>query len=183
MSLADLIQRDPDAETLKLWLTRIPYASYLGMEADVEGHDILFRLPPDDKLIGNASLPALHGGVVGAFMELSGAIHLVAKMEKPVLPKVINFSLDYLRASRLRETYARCTITRQGRSVANVTITVGGTLRAYSPEARPQARNLWISNLRGHRCKKLARFNGLRLHASAIIKPGQKLRLLTAAEK
>lgn len=123
MSLADLVQRKPDAATLKLWLKHIPYAHYLGMEADVEGHDILFRLPPDDRLIGNASLPALHGGVVGAFMELSGAIHLVAKMEKPVLPKVINFSLDYLRASRLRETYARCSITRQGRSVANVSIT------------------------------------------------------------
>ena len=123
MSLVDLIQRDPDAATLNLWLNKIPYARYLGMDADMQGSDILFRLPPDDKLIGNASLPALHGGVVGAFMELSGAIHLVAKMENPVLPKVINFSLDYLRASRLRETYARCSITRQGRQVANVSIT------------------------------------------------------------
>ena len=107
MSLTDLIQRDPDAETLKLWLKRIPYASYLGIEADVTNNDILFKLPPDEKLIGNASLPALHGGVVGAFMELAGAIHLVAKMDKPVLPKVINFSLDYLRASRVRDTFAR----------------------------------------------------------------------------
>jgi len=123
MSLADLIQRDPDTDTLKLWLKKIPYASYLGIEANVEGNDILFKLPPDDKLIGNASLPALHGGVVGAFMELAGSIQLVAKMEKPVLPKVINFSLDYLRASRLRDTYARCKIIRQGRQIANVSIT------------------------------------------------------------
>ena len=123
MNLADLIQRDPDAETLKLWLKRIPYASYLGIEADVTDNDILFKLPPDKKLIGNASLPALHGGVVGAFMELAGAIHLVAKMDKPVLPKVINFSLDYLRASRVRTTFARCVVARQGRQIANVSIT------------------------------------------------------------
>lgn len=146
MSLAELIQRDPDAATLRLWLNRIPYASYLGMQADVAGHDILFRLPPDDKLIGNASLPALHGGVVGAFMELSGAIHLVAKMEKPVMPKVINFSLDYLRASRLRETYARCSVTRQGRQIANVSITAwqddvdapNATARAHFLIAEPE---------------------------------------------
>ena len=42
MSLADLIQRDPDARTLKLWLKKIPYASYLGIEAEVIGNDILF---------------------------------------------------------------------------------------------------------------------------------------------
>ena len=146
MSLTDLIRRDPDAETLKLWLARIPYASYLGMEANVEGNEILFRLPPDEKLIGNASLPALHGGVVGAFMELSGAIHLVAKMEKPVLPKVINFSLDYLRASRLTETYTRCSVTRQGRQVANVSITAwqedidapNATARAHFLIAEPE---------------------------------------------
>lgn len=146
MSLADLIQRDPDAQTLALWLKKIPYADYLGIEADVEKQDILFRLPADDKLIGNASLPALHGGVVGAFMELAGAIHLVARMEKPVLPKVINFSLDYLRASRLRETYARCSVTRQGRQVANVTITAwqedidapNATARAHFLIAEPE---------------------------------------------
>lgn len=146
MILADLLQRDPDAQTLALWLKKIPYASYLGMEADVEENDILFRLRADDKLIGNASLPALHGGVVGAFMELSGAIHLVAKMERPVLPKVINFSLDYLRASRLRETYARCSVIRQGRQVANVTITAwqedinapNATARAHFLIAEPE---------------------------------------------
>lgn len=124
MSLVDLIERNPDAETLKVWLKKIPYAAYLGMDAELQGTEIVFRLPPEDKLIGNASLPALHGGIVGAFMEMSGAVHLVAKMEKPVLPKIINFSIDYLRPSRLQETYARCSVTRQGRHIANVSITV-----------------------------------------------------------
>ena len=123
MSLIDIIHQPPSSETLAAWLQKVPYAKYLGITAQVEGEDILFILPPDDKLIGNPSLPAVHGGVIGAFMEQAAAFHLIARMETPRLPKIINFSLDYLRAARLRETYARCTVTRQGKSVANVSIT------------------------------------------------------------
>ena len=89
----------------------------------MHGNELLFVLPQDKKCIGNPTLPALHGGVVGAFMEQAAAFHLVACMTEPALPKVINFSLDYLRPCRLRETYAQCILTRQGRQVANVSIT------------------------------------------------------------
>jgi len=123
VTLADVIQQEPNAETLQLWLKKVPYAAFLGIRAELHGKDILFILPEDKKLIGNPSLPAIHGGVVGAFMEQAAAFHLIAKMEKPVLPKIINFSLDYLRPARLRDTYAQCTLTRQGRYIANLTIT------------------------------------------------------------
>ena len=91
--------------------------------AEFEGGDITFVLPADRKLIGNPTLPAIHGGVVGAFMEQAAALHLVARMDDPVLPRIINFSLDYLRPARLRDTFARCVLTRQGRQIANVSIT------------------------------------------------------------
>jgi acyl-coenzyme A thioesterase PaaI-like protein len=123
MTLSELLLQQPDADTLALWLGKIPYASYLGIQAQIEHGDILFVLPADRKLIGNPTLPAIHGGVVGAFMEQAGALHLLAKMEDPVLPRLINFSLDYLRPARLRDTFARCVLTRQGRQVANVSIT------------------------------------------------------------
>ena len=122
MSLAELIKRAPDANTLALWLEKIPYAVFLGISAEVKDTDILFILPGDSKLVGNPTLPAIHGGVVGAFMEQAAALHLVARMMKPVLPKIINFSLDYLRPARLRDTYANCSLTRQGRQIANVSI-------------------------------------------------------------
>lgn len=122
-SLSELLRRKPDADTLTLWLEKIPYAVYLGIRAEVEGNDILFVLPADRKLIGNPTLPAIHGGVVGAFMEQAATLHLLAKMDEPVLPRIINFSLDYLRPARLRDTFARCTLTRQGRQIANVSIT------------------------------------------------------------
>ena len=122
-SLAELLQREPDADTLKLWLEKVPYAAYLGIEAEMRGGEILFILPGDEKLIGNPVLPAIHGGVVGAFMEQAAAFHLIARMDRPALPKIIDFSLDYLRPFRLRPTYAQCLLTRQGRQIANVSVT------------------------------------------------------------
>ena len=123
MTLSELLRHEPDEETLQRWLGKVPYAAYLGIRAEVHGNEILFILPGDEKLIGNPILPALHGGVVGAFMEQAGAFHLVANMAEPTLPKVIDFSLDYLRPCRLRHPYAQCVLTRQGRQVANVNIT------------------------------------------------------------
>lgn len=122
MSLADCILLEPHAETLQRWLKKVPYAVFLDIRADIRNGEILFILPENEKLIGNPSLPALHGGVVGAFMEQAGAFHLIAKMEKPVLPKIINFSLDYLRPARLLDTYAQCKLTRQGKAIANISI-------------------------------------------------------------
>ncbi|MDH5170866.1 MAG: PaaI family thioesterase [Gammaproteobacteria bacterium] len=123
VSLSELLLQKPDADTLARWLGKIPYAAYLGIRAEFEGGDITFVLPADRKLIGNPTLPAIHGGVVGAFMEQAAALHLVARMDDPVLPRIINFSLDYLRPARLRDTFARCVLTRQGRQIANVSIT------------------------------------------------------------
>jgi len=122
MRLSDVIMQQPNAEALQRWLKKVPYAVFLDIRADIHDGEILFILPANEKLIGNPSIPALHGGVVGAFMEQAGAFHLIAKMDKPFLPKIIDFSLDYLRAARLQDTYAQCKLTRQGRVIANISI-------------------------------------------------------------
>ena len=129
MTLSDLLQHKPDASTLDLWLKKIPFAAHLGMRAQLQGEEILFVLPANDMFIGNPSLPALHGGVVSGFMEQAAALHLIARMDQPVVPKMINFSLDYLRPTRLQDTFALCALTRQGRQVANVAVTAWQTSR------------------------------------------------------
>ena len=115
MSLSDLIAGEPDVAALAKWLSKVPYAAYLNIRAEVHGNEILFVLPSDDKLIGNPTLPAIHGGVVGAFMEQAAAFYLVATMKNPVLPRIINFSLDYLRPARLREPRGRLASALGGR--------------------------------------------------------------------
>ncbi|MDP9525220.1 PaaI family thioesterase [Pseudomonas protegens] len=104
-------------------LQKIPYAALIGIECSRLGDELLFRLPANKDNIGNPLLPALHGGVIAGFMELAAAVHLLIFTGSPGVPKIIDFSLDYLRAGQFRDTFARCQVWRQGRRVANVAIT------------------------------------------------------------
>ncbi|WP_367374786.1 PaaI family thioesterase [Pseudomonas lini] len=115
-------------------LDLIPYAALIGVECSRVGDELLFRLPANKDNIGNPLLPAIHGGVIAGFMELSAALHLLIFTGSPGVPKIIDFSLDYLRAGQFRDTWARCLVCRQGRRVANVAITAW-----QSTEAEPIA--------------------------------------------
>ncbi len=116
----------------------IPYAQFIGLKFQRLGQDILFHLPANPDNIGNPILPAIHGGVIGGFMELSASLQLVMTMDSFALPKMIDFSLDYLRAGRLKDTYAECQVWRQGTRVANVAITAWQSKRE-SPIATARA--------------------------------------------
>ena len=73
-------------------------------------------------LIGNAALPALHGGSLGALLESTAHFQLLWDAETVVLPKTIDITVDYLRTGRPVDSWARAIITRQGRRVANVRV-------------------------------------------------------------
>ncbi len=103
-------------------LGSIPYAGFIGLECDRFGDDLIFRLPAKDENLGNPILPAIHGGVIGGFMELSAALYLMLNQDTLRLPRIVDFSLDYLRAGLNRETFAECRLTRQGNRVANVMV-------------------------------------------------------------
>ncbi|MCK0106326.1 PaaI family thioesterase [Marinobacter sp. S0848L] len=104
-------------------LESVPYAKWIGLQCDRFGDDLIFRLPVKEENLGNPILPAIHGGVIGGFMEMSAAIYLMMSQDTLRMPRIIDFSLDYLRAGLNRETYAECHLTRQGNRVANVMIT------------------------------------------------------------
>ena len=111
-------------------LDLIPYAKLIGIECTRLGDELLFRLPASKDNIGNPILPALHGGVIAGFMEHAAMLHLLMFMGIPHLPKIIDFSIDYLRAGHYRDTFVQCQVWRQGRRVANVAITAWQTKQA-----------------------------------------------------
>jgi acyl-coenzyme A thioesterase PaaI-like protein len=111
-------------------LELIPYAKLIGVECSRLGDELLFRLPANKDNIGNPLLPAIHGGVIAGFMELAAALHLLVFTGSPGVPKIIDFSLDYLRAGQFRDTSANCQVCRQGRRVANVAITAWQSTQA-----------------------------------------------------
>jgi uncharacterized protein (TIGR00369 family) len=101
----------------------IPYARMMGVEfSQNEQGDLLFTLPFAERNVGNTALPALHGGLIGGFLENSALIHLMWNRESLETPKIVDFSIDYLRPGRPQALYARCVITRQGKRVAHVLI-------------------------------------------------------------
>ena len=98
----------------------VPYARTVGLELIRDAEGLLAVLRFRDSNIGNFVVRAIHGGVVGALLEHAALMHLLVKTDVAVVPKIVNVSIDYLRPCRAEDTFARGTIIRQGRTVANV---------------------------------------------------------------
>ncbi|MEM7239551.1 MAG: PaaI family thioesterase [Pseudomonadota bacterium] len=126
----------------------IPYNRYLGVRFERLGDELTGRLPFSAHIVGNPMLPAIHGGVMGAFLEITAQVQLgwnlasedlAAQNEAadqidrgvfPRIPKTINISIDYLRSARPRDTFARAAIQKAGRRVVNVHVTAWQDERA-----------------------------------------------------
>ena len=111
-------ERDPQS-----LLDMIPYAAFIGAEAKVDDQRLLYWLDKRPSNIGNPSLPAIHGGVIGGFLELAAAIEIIYNLNVSDMPKVVDFSLDYLRPGRYKTIYASCKVMRQGKQLVNVSAT------------------------------------------------------------
>lgn len=111
-------------------LGRIPYARFLGMRAELHGDEMTAILPFSDLLIGNPVLPAIHGGVLGAFMEMTALAQLSVSQGLERQPKPIDVTVEYLRSGKPKTTFARATIKRLGRRIANVQVEAWQDTRA-----------------------------------------------------
>jgi uncharacterized protein (TIGR00369 family) len=142
--VSDALTHETAAERLQAMLARVPYARFLGIRAELAGDEMTAILPYADHLIGNPTLPAIHGGVLGAFMEMTALAQLsiaqTAGGERLARqPKPIDVTVEYLRSGRPVDTFARAQITRMGRRIANVRV-----------EAWQAARAAPIAALHGH---------------------------------
>ena len=98
----------------------IPYARFLGVEVERSESGLDCVLPFRDEIVGNARLPAIHGGVLGAFLELTALLRLMDEGGVEVVPKPISFTIDYLRSAGPRTTRARADIFKLGRRITHV---------------------------------------------------------------
>ncbi len=120
-------------------LARIPYARFLGVRAESMGDELTLILPYSEHLVGNPLLPALHGGVVGALMELTAITQLAITNNSERFPKTIDIGVEFLRSGRPVETYSRARVVKIGRRIANV-----------QAEAWQSQRDEPIATLHGH---------------------------------
>ena len=130
---------DDRAQRLTAILERLPYIRFLGMRAELAGDEITGILPFAPHLIGNIVLPALHGGVLGAFREMTAICQLGVREPGRRLPRTIDVTIEYLRPGRARATFARAEVVKLGRRIVNVHV-----------EAWQDARASPVAALRGH---------------------------------
>jgi uncharacterized protein (TIGR00369 family) len=126
-------------ERLNAMLGDIPYARFLGVRAEVAGDEMTLIMPFAEHLVGNVRLPALHGGVVGAFLEMTALAQLWVSIGLARQARPVDVTVEYLRSGRPVTSYARAEIKRIGRRVANVQV-----------EAWQEARARPIAALHGH---------------------------------
>lgn len=127
------------ADRLQAFLARTPYARFIGLRAELAGDEMTAILPFAPHIVGNTFLPALHGGVVGAMMEMTALAQLALAQNSSSPAKTIDITIEYLRPARALTTYARADVRKVGRRVANVHV-----------EAWQEERHNPVAALRGH---------------------------------
>lgn len=118
--LTRVLERARNEQDYNLLLDVLPYARLLGLRAQWRDGSLCVHLPFRANLIGNPFLPALHGGVVGATLEMAALMEIIHQRGGDTVPKTIDFTIDYLRAARAVDLYATAEVQRAGRRVVNV---------------------------------------------------------------
>jgi uncharacterized protein (TIGR00369 family) len=126
-------------ERLDAVMRSIPYIRFLGMKAELAGDEMTAILPFSQHLVGNPVIPALHGGVVGAFLEMTALAQLLVSETQARQPKTIDVTIEYLRPARALTTFARAHLRKVGRRIANVQV-----------EAWQDQRDSPVAALHGH---------------------------------
>lgn len=91
-----------------------PFARWLGIRVQDDG---TLLLPFSSKIIGNPVLPAIHGGMTGAFLETTAISGVRRELGVTAMPKPIGLTVNYLRSGRALDTFASVSIVKQGRRV------------------------------------------------------------------
>ena len=90
-----------------------PFARALGIRVNEDGTLVM---PFSPRIIGNPLLPAIHGGITGAFLETTAIMGVTRELGVSP-PKPIGLTVNYLRSGRALDSYANVSIVKQGRRV------------------------------------------------------------------
>jgi acyl-coenzyme A thioesterase PaaI-like protein len=120
--IADVVRAARASGNVAVLADAIPYLQFLGVKVEHVGGQLLGKMHYADHLIGATHLPALHGGTIGALLESTATLQALWEGETEVLPKIVTITIDFLRSGRPVDTFARGTITKQGRRVVIVSV-------------------------------------------------------------
>ena len=93
--ITDLVRLSKESGDFSALVDAIPYLRFLGVSVESRAGELIGKMAFSDPLIGNASLPALHGGAIGALLESTAIIQTLYEAETLVLPKVVTITVDF----------------------------------------------------------------------------------------
>lgn len=120
MILNQLSRALKDKGDFSISLEDSPYARFLDLWLERKGHDLVTVMKFHSDLVGAPFPPTLHGGTVAALLEMSCFIEIFRQLKMSMLPKTVDINVDYLRAGKAEDSFARASILRQGRRFASL---------------------------------------------------------------
>lgn len=123
MRLSDAVRDAREHDDWDRLIRAIPFAVFLRVRMEVQGDRLTCILPGQERLVGNQRLPALHGGATAGFMECAAILFLLWHRDSEAIPKTVDFTIDYLRSGKLRDTRATMQMVKLGSRVANIRVT------------------------------------------------------------
>lgn len=113
--------RDPTAVARELY--DLPFHRHRGIEVvEVTADSARTCWPFEESLVGNPEVPALHGGVVSALADLTGAAVFVGNLGR--YTPTIDLRVDYLRHAEPTDLTAESEVVRRGGSVGVADVVV-----------------------------------------------------------
>jgi uncharacterized protein (TIGR00369 family) len=121
-----------DLDLIDNVLAAMPYASKLGVTAQLDDDGrLVCSMPFDEHHIGNQQLPALHGGSLASFLEITAILQLAREQAaiqqvdsieagRAAIPLPVNVTVQYLRSARALACHAEARVLKVGRRTSTV---------------------------------------------------------------
>ncbi|PIT19055.1 hypothetical protein BGI32_00400 [Snodgrassella alvi] len=103
----------------------MPYSAAINLKIGTDSqNNRLYCLPFAQQNIGNIFLPALHGGLIGGFLQSCINLYLLEQQNLSEPAQIIDYTTDYLLSGKALDSYAQCQILHAGKRISHVTVTM-----------------------------------------------------------
>jgi len=101
----------------------VPYSQDLEIEVGINEHQKrIVKLPFADRHVGNPFTKALQGGIFLGFLESVGSVYLLDIYPDLKQSVSASFFMEYLKAPKPQDTFAKVTASKIGRRIVNIDI-------------------------------------------------------------
>lgn len=114
--------RAPDLGAAQALLDAMPFAQAIALRAEGLDGRLAVRMPFAAPLIGNARLPALHGGAIASLLQVAAGVTVAEALDLATPPSMFSITIEYLRSGLPEDLVATATIVTRSRRYANLRV-------------------------------------------------------------